>query len=94
MAMPGPSERAQVSGTFAVGSTSRPERGPSVSEASEETIFVAALEKDAPAERAAYLEAACGGDDGLRRRVEALLRAHEQSGDLLDPPVHDAEPRT
>src|SRR5262249_23660192 len=56
-----------------------PEQGPAMSE---ETIFVTALEKITPVERAAYLEAACGGDLGLRRRVEALLRAHEQSGDL------------
>ena len=56
---------------------------------SEETIFVAALEKATPAERAAYLDAACAGDPELRRRVEALLRAHEQSGDLLDPPLQD-----
>ncbi len=33
-----------------------------------------------------FLERSCGGDLELRRRVEALLRAHEQSGDLLDPP--------
>ncbi len=52
---------------------------------SEETIFMTALEK-APADRAAYLEEACAGDPGLRRRVEALLRAHDQSGDLLDAP--------
>src|SRR5579885_2288000 len=67
------------------------ERGPAMSE---ETIFVTALEKAAPAERAAYLDAACAGDAGLRRRVEALLRAHEQSGDLLDPPPRDPGPRT
>ncbi len=56
---------------------------------SEETIFVTALEKAVPAERDAYLDAACAGDPELRRRVESLLRAHQQSGDLLDPPVHD-----
>jgi eukaryotic-like serine/threonine-protein kinase len=61
---------------------------------SEETIFVTALEKATPAERAAYLESACAGDPELRRRVEALLRAHEQSGDLLDPPVQDPGPLT
>ena len=61
---------------------------------SEETIFVAALEKSTPAERTAYLEGACAGDPGLRRRVEALLGAHEQSGDLLDPPVHSPGPST
>jgi serine/threonine protein kinase/tetratricopeptide (TPR) repeat protein len=61
---------------------------------SEETIFVTALEKATPAERAAYLDDACAGNPELRRRVEALLRAHEQSGDLLDPPVQDPGPRT
>ena len=62
---------------------------------SEESIFVAALEKATPVERAAYLEGACAGDPELRRRVEALLRAHEQSGDLLDaPPVHGPGPST
>ena len=54
---------------------------------SEETIFEAAIQKTDPAERAAYLESACTGDPELRRRVEALLRAHEHSGDLLDPPL-------
>jgi eukaryotic-like serine/threonine-protein kinase len=52
---------------------------------SEETIFAAALEKTTAAERAAYLEQACVGDIELRQRIEALLRAHELSGDLLDP---------
>ena len=52
----------------------------------EESIFVRALELLTPAERAAYLEGACAGDPKLRRRVEALLQAHDQSGDLLDPP--------
>jgi len=53
----------------------------------EESIFTAALEKLTPAEREAYLEGACAGDAELRRRVEALLKAHEQSGDLLDQPT-------
>jgi serine/threonine protein kinase/WD40 repeat protein/tetratricopeptide (TPR) repeat protein len=59
---------------------------------SEESIFVAALEKPTPAERAAYLQEACAGNDQLRRRVEALLSAHDQSGDLLDPPPLGAPP--
>ena len=54
----------------------------------EESIFAAALEKLTPAERAAYLKGACAGDLELHRRVEALLEAHEQSGDLLDPPAN------
>ena len=52
----------------------------------EATLFAAALEKATDEERAAYLAEACAGDDKLRRRVEALLRAHAESDDLLDPP--------
>ena len=47
---------------------------------SEETIFVTALEKSTSAERDAYLDNACAGDHGLRRRVEALLRATRAVG--------------
>jgi len=50
---------------------------------SEATIFAAALEKAREEERAAYLAEACAGDEPLRRRVEALLRAHAGS----DAPV-------
>jgi hypothetical protein len=53
---------------------------------SEETIFAAALELPDPAERAAYLDTACGDDVALRRRVEDLLRAHEAVDSLLDAP--------
>jgi hypothetical protein len=40
-----------------------------------ESIFLAALEKGALDERAAYLNEACAGDQDLRRRVERLLDA-------------------
>jgi hypothetical protein len=56
----------------------------------EETIFEAAIQKPNPAERAAYLEGACGGDPERRRRIEALVRAHQQSGGLLDSSRSDA----
>jgi serine/threonine protein kinase len=59
---------------------------------SEESVFLTALEKSTPAERAAYLQEACVGNPELRRRVEALLCAHDQSGDLLDPPSLGAQP--
>ncbi len=52
----------------------------------EETIFTEALQKANPAERAAFLGAACDGDAALRRRIEALLAAHEAGGDFLEPP--------
>jgi eukaryotic-like serine/threonine-protein kinase len=59
---------------------------------SEETIFAAALEKGVPAERTAYLQSACGGNAALRRRVEALLQAHESADPLLDVPPAFADP--
>ena len=50
----------------------------------EATIFIAALEKATEAERAAFLADVCAGDERLRRRVEALLRAHAEPDDILD----------
>jgi serine/threonine protein kinase len=50
---------------------------------SEETIFGLAVELPA-AERSAFLTHACGGDAALREKVEQLLKAHEDAGDLLD----------
>jgi serine/threonine protein kinase len=53
----------------------------------EETLFREALARP-PAERAAYLDAACAGQPDLRAAVATLLAAHEGSGSLLDrPPV-------
>jgi WD40 repeat protein/serine/threonine protein kinase len=42
----------------------------------ERDIFLAALDKN-PTDQAAFLDAACGGDLTLRRRVEDLLRAQQ-----------------
>jgi len=53
----------------------------------ERAVFVEALEKTSPRERAAYLEAVCHEDAALRRRVEKLLAAHEAAGGILDRPV-------
>jgi serine/threonine protein kinase/Flp pilus assembly protein TadD len=58
---------------------------------SEESIFTAALAKGDPAERAAFLDGACGGDADLRRRVEELLRVHGDAGPFLERPA--AAPR-
>jgi serine/threonine protein kinase len=52
----------------------------------ERSILIAALEKDDPAERAAYLDQACG-DAALRQRIERLLAAHAAAGGILDRPV-------
>lgn len=59
--------------------------------ASVEAIFLEAIDKETPLERSAFLEAACGADHHLRRRVEALLRAHEQAGDFLATPLPERE---
>jgi eukaryotic-like serine/threonine-protein kinase len=52
----------------------------------EQAVFAEALERVTPAARAAYLEEACGRDQVLRERVEALLRATEIAGDFLEQP--------
>ena len=46
-------------------------------------LFTEALQHRA-AERGAFLDRACAGDDQLRRKVEALLRAHEQLGNFME----------
>jgi serine/threonine protein kinase/tetratricopeptide (TPR) repeat protein len=51
-----------------------------------ETVFAAAAQKPS-AERAAYLDEACGSDAELRRKVERLLQAHDAAGDFLDAPA-------
>ncbi|MHC5023448.1 MAG: tetratricopeptide repeat protein [Planctomycetota bacterium] len=48
-----------------------------------EEIFHAAREKLDPAERAGYLEGACGNDVSLRAKVDALLKADAEAGDFL-----------
>jgi hypothetical protein len=52
-----------------------------------EAIFFAALDRGTPAERTAYLDAACGDDLNLRRRVKRLLAAHPQVGSFLEEPA-------
>jgi serine/threonine protein kinase/Tfp pilus assembly protein PilF len=52
-----------------------------------QSVFLAAAERPTAAARAAYLDAACGDDAALRRRVEALLRAHDQPGSFLGEPA-------
>jgi serine/threonine protein kinase len=51
-----------------------------------QALFLAAVERPA-ADRAAFLDSECGGDAELRRRVEALLRAHDAPESFLAQPV-------
>jgi hypothetical protein len=74
----------------------------------EEAIFTAALELDSANQRAAYLDEACAGNADVRRKVEELLCAHVQAGNMLnkaaaawnarlpigDPPTSAEQPGT
>jgi serine/threonine protein kinase len=51
------------------------------------SIFGKALELLTPAERAAYLEQACGDDAALRREVDGLLQALAKAGHFMDHPA-------
>jgi serine/threonine protein kinase len=52
-----------------------------------ESIFFAALEKETPEARAAYLDEACKGDVQLRSCVEKLLNAHPRAEQFLQAPA-------
>ena len=67
----------------------------------EQAIFLEALKKTSPDERAKYLDEACGGDTALRSEVEGILSSHEKAGAgfmgqpvavLANPPTVDLKP--
>src|SRR5215471_7743522 len=51
-----------------------------------EEIFHAALNQE-PDQISAFLDRACGGDELLRRNVEALLASHQQAVSFIETPV-------
>src|SRR5262245_13703041 len=53
----------------------------------EETIFHRAREIASPEARASYLRQACGADEVLHARLQALLKVHEQENSFLAPPT-------
>jgi tetratricopeptide (TPR) repeat protein len=55
-------------------------------------IFLDAVENHEPDRWPQYLDAACGEDPSLRRRVEVLLQAHARSAGLLDQLRKDPAP--
>lgn len=57
--------------------------------APEVAIFIEAVAIRA-GDRAVFLERACGGDQELRLKVEALLRAHDRIGNFLEEPPLDS----
>jgi serine/threonine protein kinase/tetratricopeptide (TPR) repeat protein len=52
-----------------------------------ESIFAAAVELTSEEKRAAYVEEACAGDADMRRRIDALLKAHDRAGHFIDRPA-------
>src|SRR5204863_4809200 len=50
-------------------------------------LFLTVVEMASPEQRQVYLDQACAGDAALRHRVEALLKAHDDPGSLLDRPA-------
>src|SRR6266852_806944 len=57
----------------------------------EESIFIEALQKQSPHERAAFLDQACANQADLRHSVEMLLQAHDKAGAFLQG-GHDDNP--
>jgi WD40 repeat protein/tRNA A-37 threonylcarbamoyl transferase component Bud32 len=51
---------------------------------SERSIFLNALDREDPADRAAYLDVACADRPELRKRIERLLRGHREGGTFLE----------
>ena len=47
------------------------------------TLLQSALERE-PAERSAFLAAACADDDRLRKEIESLITSHEQAGGFIE----------
>jgi serine/threonine protein kinase/tetratricopeptide (TPR) repeat protein len=55
-------------------------------------LFLAALDKGGPDERAAFLREACEADEALRAQVQTLLDRHEEAGGFLERPAVDSLP--
>src|SRR5262249_30048108 len=88
---PWPNRRLMTSPSFfAVGRRGPASEGPMTPERYEkiERLCHQAMERPAR-ERAAFLQAACAGDEGLRREVEALLPGLAQPGSFLETPPAD-----
>src|SRR5467141_2292728 len=54
-------------------------------------LFQSAVER-APETRAAFLDEACHGDEGLRREVESLLTSYERSENFIELPAFEVAP--
>jgi serine/threonine-protein kinase len=54
-------------------------------------LFQSAVER-APERRAAFLDEACHGDEGLRREVGSLLTSYEQAENFIEVPAFEVAP--
>jgi eukaryotic-like serine/threonine-protein kinase len=63
------------------------EHNPMAASPDVKSVFGKALELEAPADRAAYLDQACGGDAALRGQVEGLLAALGKAGRFMSHPA-------
>src|SRR5213595_2502272 len=54
-------------------------------------LFQSAVER-APAERAAFLDEACHGDESLRRELGSLLTSYERSENFIELPAFEVAP--
>src|SRR5436309_14466865 len=54
-------------------------------------LFQSAVERE-PGERAAFLHAACHGDEGLRREVGSLLTSYERAEKFIELPAFEVAP--
>jgi len=57
-----------------------------------DSIFLAALEKGTPQERATFLDGVCGQKSAIRRRVDKLLAAHAKAATFLEQPAVAGRP--
>jgi serine/threonine protein kinase/WD40 repeat protein len=55
----------------------------SENDARAKSVFLEAIAIESPDKLAGFLDTACGGDQALRARVEALLQAHREAGNSL-----------
>src|SRR5437016_4509881 len=56
----------------------------------ERDIFIAALQKEDPGQRHAYLDEACALQPEVRQQVEKLLRLYEGAGSFLEKPAAES----
>src|SRR6478752_8435766 len=54
-------------------------------------LFQSAVER-APEERAAFLDEACHGDEGMRREIESLLTSHDRAENFIEVPAFEVAP--